>query len=227
MPSCSAASAPSTTTGVRRPPSSRNRPDAQRVFVVVSVVVSAAATEMPPVIDDGDEVGAPHGGVDVREPGRAEHRSDPRRPSPGPSRAASPSSPNAVWPGAARSIPVPSESISASTSARLDAEMPTTATIAAIPMAMPERGRGRAQPPWCAARACATSRARRRGRRPAARHRERGRSCRHQRASRRRRSTIRPSRIATWRGAIAATSRSWVISTIVRPAAMQLGEAGR
>jgi hypothetical protein len=47
------------------------------------------------------------------------------------------SSPNADWPGAARSMPVPSESISANRSALLDDEMPTTATIAAMPMAMP------------------------------------------------------------------------------------------
>ena len=46
-------------------------------------------------------------------------------------------SPNRVWPGATRSMSVPRASSSASRSARLDAEIPTTATIAAMPMAIP------------------------------------------------------------------------------------------
>jgi len=46
-------------------------------------------------------------------------------------------SPNAVRPGATRSMSVPSESSSARRSARLDDEIPTTATIAAIPIAIP------------------------------------------------------------------------------------------
>ena len=46
-------------------------------------------------------------------------------------------SPNIVWPGATRNRSVPRLSISAIRSARLDAEIPTTATMAAIPMAIP------------------------------------------------------------------------------------------
>ena len=46
-------------------------------------------------------------------------------------------SPDIVWPGCTRKRSVPRASMRAMTSARLDDEMPTTATIAAIPMAIP------------------------------------------------------------------------------------------
>ena len=97
-------------------------------------------------------------------------------------------------------------------SARLDAEMPTTATIAAMPMAIPSavssvRSR-RERSPTVPTRARSTGRSRLTQvgarilmPRPASS------------------STTAPSRSDTRRGARAAISRSWVISTIVRPVA--------
>ncbi len=127
-------------------------------------------------------------------------------------------SPNGVWPGATRSRSVPSSSSSASRLARLDAEIPTTATMAAMPMAMPSavsdvRSR-RACSPTAAVRNRSTSRSRLEvtcAVMPGAptTWRVDGRVI----------SMTRPSRMVTRRGARAAISRSWVISTIVRPCA--------
>ena len=108
---------------------------------------------------------------------------------------------------------VPSPSSWASTSARLDAEIPTTATIAAMPMAMPRavsavRDR-RARRPTVPTRARST----RRSRLTSSPARVADLMPRPSTTS----SVIRPSRIATRRGRGPRSSRSWVISTIVRP----------
>ena len=136
MPNRRAASAPRTTVGSREDAASRKRPSASSAETTSSTDGSAAATRMPPVTDSSTRwlrrtvaSTAVMPAASVTGPTRAAV-----------SRADSGSvveSPNAVRPGATRSRSVPRASSWARTSARLDAEMPTTATIAAMPMAMP------------------------------------------------------------------------------------------
>ena len=199
MPSRRAASAPSTTVGSRVEAASRKRPSASSAPTTSSSDGSAAATRMPPVTASSTRSVATDGGVDGVMPAasvtgpiagrRVAGRLGQRR--------------RLAERGLARRHPqqVGAEARRARRcrSARLDAEMPTTATIAAMPMAIPSavsivrrppgaqpdrarRGTGRAT----AATGCATVDAT-----PVTR-------------ATRRRSTIRPSRSATRRGARAA-----------------------
>ena len=139
---------------------SRNRPSASVPPTCRAGSSSAAATAMPPVSDVGDQVGAAHGWRRRRRPRRLVDRADPARSS---RRLLGQRAPRRRTRLARRdpSRLVPSSSSWASRSARLDAEMPTTATIAAMPMAMPSAVstvRGRA----CASRADADAERRRR-----------------------------------------------------------------
>ena len=98
--------------------------------------------------------------------------------------------------------------------------MPTTEIIAAMPIAMPSADRktrsGRARRPAAPTRSTSAGRSR-----AAA-------SSRVVIAARQRlsRATIAPSRISTWRGSPAAISRSWVMTTTVVPARVELAAAG-
>ena len=136
MPSRSAASTPSTTVGTCPDAASRNRPLASRPLTASSTPTSAATTAMPPVMFSSTwSLRRTVASIPVR----------PAADVTGPMRSATAraesgsvvASPKAVCPGATRSMSVPSPSSWARTSARLDAEIPTTATIAAIPIAMP------------------------------------------------------------------------------------------
>ena len=126
---------------------------------------------------------------------------------------------------------MPSRSISASRPACDEEDRPSTATIAAMPIAMPRADSGGAQPCGCAARRWRPGRGRRtaaaRGtglwsvltRSAPAAH-EAGRRGRCRRRS-------RPSSISTCAGQRAASSRSWVITTIVAPSRWSSSSSAR
>lgn len=163
MPSRRAASAPSTTVGCVDEAPSRNRPWAIRPLTAPSTVSSAATTWMPPVIATSTSwVRRTVSGTDVIPAAsatgpirRAVSRAD---------SGSVTSSPRVVCPGATRNRSVPSASSSATRSARLDAEIPTTATIAAMPMATPsavsEVRSGRARSPTVPTRRTSAARSR-------------------------------------------------------------------
>ena len=161
-------------------------------------------------LDLGDLVGAVHGGVGVAGGRHPLHRPDPAHHARrllgqlglGPEEGLARGDPEQV--GAERSS-------WASRSARLDAEMPTTATIAAMPMAMPSADRAarsrRVRSPVPAAAS--------RSRRPS----RPGRLPLMPPAPAITSRSIRPSRMSTRRGRRPAIARSWVMTTTVVPSA--------
>ena len=214
-PSRSAASAPSTTVGKRSLASSRKRPSASSPLTAASTSWSAATTRMPPVtasstwsvrltVVDTPVIPA----ASVTGPMRsAVARADSGRVT---------DSPNGVWPGATRSRSVPSSSSSASRFGPARRRDPDDGDHRGDADGDAERGQRRAQPP----RAQPDRRRAHQIDQPQPAGRHVPRSCRGTTAWRGTAAsspTTRPSRMVTRRGARAAISRSWVISTIVRP----------
>ena len=122
---------------------------------------------------------------------------------------------------------MPSASSSASRSARLDAEIPTTATMAAIPMAMPSAVNVGPQPPGAQpdrADRHADAGAHGSPRRLREARARGGRVCRAQPPPPRDVVDHPPVEQRDPAGARAAISRSWVISTMVRPSRVEIGE---
>ena len=227
MPRRLAAADPSTTTGRPLRCSSSHSPSASSARSVPRRAGSVAWTVMPPVWLEGTR--------SVRRTVSSTTETD-DVPSTAPTReimplavsgrAPSPEKPNPVPPWTVRRF-VPSRSSDESRSLRDDSERPSTATIAAMPMAMPSAER--------AAR-------RRRLRKPTDATRSRSPGCRELRAnegaggapSRSLRITamwtsrpgaalscsMRPSRTSTWRGRPPAMSRSWVITRMLAPSSL-------
>ena len=218
MPSRSAATAPSTTTGSCPSWVSIQRPIAERAVDRVDQARSPWRARRSRSVSSCTV--APHLGVERAHRRRRVHGPDAPHHRRRLTRAGATPAPNTSLPARTTSRSVPSSSICASTSARLDAEMPNTETIAAMPIAMPSAVRAarplRPRKPYVPTETKS----------PAA-HRERqrlrfARSVRRAAVHHATCSSTRPSRMLTRRGNRAARSRSWVTTMIVDPAAMQL-----
>ena len=137
MPRRAAASDPSTTAGWVAVASLRNAPSATVPPTVSSSVGSVATTLMPLVRSSGMRSVRRTLTPSTLRVAAADSTGPIRRIIAGAAVGSVASSPNGSLPGATCSRLVPNRSSSASRSARLEAEMPTTATIAAMPIATP------------------------------------------------------------------------------------------
>ena len=218
MPSRSAAFAPSTTAGYRAVAALRNEPVRTVPSTAASSSGSVATTPMPPVSSAGIRSVRRTVALTAVVPAAADDRADAadhRRGVLGQLRVVA----EERLPGFTVSRLVPRPSSWSRRSARPDAEMPSTATRAAMPMAMPSAVERGAQPAGAQADGAGPDHVTRPGGGcGAAGARSAVVACRHPATARRSASsTMRPSSSETQRGSDADRAASWVMSTMVDP----------